>query len=95
MGDLLQNTMLNLHHLIDASLKNQAAKETVKSLERQNLALKLGAYPKDKQAVIEFKKRIKDGEVEAARNCLSQMHKPSMSVKTGSVCITVCMTRLS
>ena len=70
LGDLLQNTMMNLHHLIDVSLKNQAATETVKSLESKDLALKLGAYPVNKEEVIDFKERIAQGDISAAKNLL-------------------------
>lgn len=38
LGDLLENTLLNWHHLIDASAKNRAAKAAVEAAERMGLA---------------------------------------------------------
>ncbi|MDR5867916.1 LPD38 domain-containing protein [Halomonas koreensis] len=38
INDLLQNTMMNFHHLLDASLKNQAAVQAVENAQRLGLA---------------------------------------------------------
>ena len=84
LGDLLQNTMMNLHHLIDVSLKNQAAVETVDALVQKDLALELGAYPVNKKEVIEFKKRVKDGDLSAAKQLLESDAKTIYVRKNGA-----------
>lgn len=38
LNDLLQNSMLNFHHLLDASLKNQAATQAVKNAKQLGMA---------------------------------------------------------
>ncbi|MBR9770055.1 MAG: hypothetical protein GYB54_02870 [Gammaproteobacteria bacterium] len=38
INDLLQNTMMNFHHLLDASLKNQAAVQAVENAKRLGIA---------------------------------------------------------
>ena len=84
LGDLLQNTMMNLHHLIDVSLKNQAAVETVDALVQKDLALELGAYPVNKQEVIDFKKRVKNGDLSAAKQLLESDAKTIYVRKDGA-----------
>ena len=67
LGDLLQNTLMNMHHLIDVSLKNQAASETVAQLEQNDIAVKLGDFPVNPEEVADFKRRIRKGDEEASR----------------------------
>jgi hypothetical protein len=43
LGDLLQNTLLNWHHLIDASAKNRAAKAAIEAAEKAGIAKLVGA----------------------------------------------------
>lgn len=38
INDLLQNTMMNFHHLLDASLKNQAAQQAIDNAEAMGMA---------------------------------------------------------
>ncbi|WP_277810699.1 LPD38 domain-containing protein [Chromohalobacter canadensis] len=38
LNDLLQNTMMNFHHLMDASLKNQAASQAVENAKAMGMA---------------------------------------------------------
>nr|WP_255702058.1 LPD38 domain-containing protein [Salinicola sp. DM10] len=38
INDLLQNTMMNFHHLLDASLKNQAAQQAMTNAEAMGIA---------------------------------------------------------
>lgn len=38
INDLLQNTMMNFHHLLDASLKNQAAQQAIENAEAMGMA---------------------------------------------------------
>lgn len=38
LNDLLQNTMMNFHHLLDASLKNQAAVQAVENAKKMGMA---------------------------------------------------------
>lgn len=38
LNDLLQNTMMNFHHLLDASLKNQAATQAVENAKKLGMA---------------------------------------------------------
>ena len=38
LNDLLENTMMNFHHLLDASLKNQAAQQAVQNAEQLGMA---------------------------------------------------------
>ena len=38
LNDLLQNTMMNFHHLLDASLKNQAATQAIENAETLGMA---------------------------------------------------------
>jgi len=38
LNDLLQNTMMNFHHLLDASLKNQAAQQAVENAQQLGIA---------------------------------------------------------
>ena len=38
LNDLLQNTMMNLHHLLDASLKNQAATQAIENAKKLGMA---------------------------------------------------------
>ncbi|WP_052384078.1 LPD38 domain-containing protein [Litchfieldella xinjiangensis] len=38
LNDLLQNTMMNFHHLLDASMKNQAASQAVENAQQLGMA---------------------------------------------------------
>lgn len=38
LNDLLQNTMMNFHHLLDASLKNQAATQAIENAKKLGMA---------------------------------------------------------
>jgi hypothetical protein len=38
LNDLLQNTMMNFHHLLDASLKNQAAAQAIENAKKLGMA---------------------------------------------------------
>ncbi len=38
LNDLLENTLMNFHHLLSASMKNQAAAQTVKNAEKLGIA---------------------------------------------------------
>lgn len=41
LGDLMENTLLNWSHILSASMKNQAANETIKAAERLNAAVEV------------------------------------------------------
>jgi len=43
LNDLLENTMMNFHHLLDASLKNQAAQQAVENAKLLGMARKVPA----------------------------------------------------
>jgi hypothetical protein len=50
LNDLLENTLLNFHHLIQASLKNQAATQAMANAEQLGIADKTTEAHKDKKA---------------------------------------------
>lgn len=50
LNDLLDNTLLNFHHLIQASLKNQAAVQAMKNAEKLGIAEKTSEAARDKKA---------------------------------------------
>lgn len=50
LNDLLDNTLLNFHHLIQASLKNQAAVQAVRNAEKLEIAEKTIEARRDKKA---------------------------------------------
>jgi hypothetical protein len=47
LNDLLQNTMMNFHHLLDASLKNQAAQQAVENAQLLGMANRVSASNRD------------------------------------------------
>jgi len=47
LNDLLENTMMNFHHLIDASLKNQAAQQAVENAQLLGMAHRVSASNRD------------------------------------------------
>ncbi|GEK48424.1 hypothetical protein HPA02_27070 [Bisbaumannia pacifica] len=47
LNDLLQNTMMNFHHLLDASLKNQAAVQAVENAKQLGMAEKVPESGRD------------------------------------------------
>lgn len=61
LNDLLENTLMNFHHLIAASLKNQAAVQAMKNAEKLGIAQKVsesGRDPKTSTFVLEDGKRV-------------------------------------
>lgn len=51
LDDLLGNAMMNWNHLLSASMKNQAARETLEAAESMGLATRTTAHAKSKDAV--------------------------------------------
>lgn len=51
LDDLLGNAMMNWNHLLAASMKNQAARETLEAAESMGLATRTTAHAKSKDAV--------------------------------------------
>jgi len=47
LNDLLENTMMNFHHLLDASLKNQAAQQAVENASLLGIAHRVSAGNRD------------------------------------------------
>ncbi|WP_110647617.1 LPD38 domain-containing protein [Salinicola peritrichatus] len=47
INDLLQNTMMNFHHLLDASLKNQAAQQAIDNAEAMGMARRVPESGRD------------------------------------------------
>lgn len=47
LNDLLENTMMNFHHLLQASLKNQAAEQAVKNAEALGIARRVSESSRD------------------------------------------------
>ncbi|MFA7670123.1 MAG: LPD38 domain-containing protein, partial [Burkholderiaceae bacterium] len=47
LNDLLENTLMNFHHLLSASLKNQAAVQSVKNAEKLGIAEKVSESARD------------------------------------------------
>lgn len=47
LNDLLENTLMNFHHLLTASLKNQAAAQTIANAERLQIARKVPEAARD------------------------------------------------
>ena len=47
INDLLQNTMMNFHHLLDASLKNQAASQAVENAKAMGMARRVPESNRD------------------------------------------------
>lgn len=47
LNDLLENTLMNFHHLLSASLKNQAAVQSVKNAEKLGIAKKVPEIARD------------------------------------------------
>jgi hypothetical protein len=50
LNDLLENTLLNFHHLVQASLKNQAAAQAMENAEQLGIADKTTEAHRDKKA---------------------------------------------
>lgn len=50
LNDLLENTLLNFHHLVQASLKNQAAAQAMANAEQLGIADKTSEAHRDKKA---------------------------------------------
>jgi hypothetical protein len=48
--DLLQNTIMNFHHLLDASLKNMAAQQALSNAEQLGIAEPVSSYQADPKA---------------------------------------------
>ncbi|ENO89931.1 LPD38 domain-containing protein [Thauera linaloolentis] len=47
LNDLLENTLMNFHHLLSASLKNQAAAQAIKNAEKLGIARKVPESNRD------------------------------------------------
>lgn len=61
LNDLMENTLMNFHHLIAASLKNQAAVQAMRNAERLGVAQKVSESkrdPKTSTFVLEDGKRV-------------------------------------
>jgi len=66
LADLMQNTMMNYHHLIDVSLKNMAATQSVSDLMKINGAVKLGKFPINNEAMREYFENLEGADQQMA-----------------------------
>lgn len=61
LNDLLENTMMNFHHLLDASLKNQAAQQAVTNAQQLGMARRVPASnrnPKTSTFILEEGEKV-------------------------------------